>query len=195
MLSSDLSQHLWLTLADFSRTSTTSKEWMPIFEVAIQLASTLLSVGRFDALETCVAMTSLLQGHLTTFLEAIRESVRDDDVKLAVTTSSFISSLMRYHKQVQYTCHVLNRNEIDVILSVASSTFYHTASLLSHHEWFDSRVYLLVATSVLTRIAHQSKEGRKARSSGQRSIRPSCSQNVLYGSGKAFFFHSRVNFL
>jgi hypothetical protein len=97
LLSSDLAQMLWLPLSDVKQAT---KEWIPVFQLCVQLATTLLSVGKQQAVENCINVVALLQEQLTTFLHAPKVSLEESHVDIMVSSASFIGLFMSYHKQV-----------------------------------------------------------------------------------------------
>ena len=68
---------------------------------ALQMATTLLSVGKQMAVDTSVNVAALLQEQLTTFLLSPRVSLDHSHVELMVTSASFVSRFMSYHDQWQ----------------------------------------------------------------------------------------------
>ena len=100
LLASDLSQMIWLPLSDVKQ-ATPAAEWIPVFQLSLQLITTLLRIGRHEAVDNCITVVALLQEKLTTFLVAPKLSVQKIHLELMVTSASFIAMLMKYQKKVK----------------------------------------------------------------------------------------------
>lgn len=141
LLSSDLSQLLWLPLSCLG----TPKAWLTVFLLSIQLAVVLLREGKQHALENSITVVSLLQDQLTAFLLAIKDSVQPSQMELTATTASFLSMLMGYYKQWQ-------------LHHAQSLAHFYRAMISSLH----TSVCLLIRPSLLSLLVGKKKESPKS---------------------------------
>ncbi len=97
LLTSDLAQMIWLPLSDVKQAT---PEWIPVFQLSLQLMVQLLRNGKHEAVNNCVTVVTLLEEQLTSFLLAPKFSLKSSHIELSVVTASFIAGFMAYHKQV-----------------------------------------------------------------------------------------------
>ena len=110
ILSNDLSQLLWLPLSAIKHGA--SKEWIPVFVESIYFVSTLLRVGRQQAVDNSISFVAFLEEQLLSFLSTksgtsgdyaigVEFFLQENQVKLTSATASLISLMMEYYKQWQ----------------------------------------------------------------------------------------------
>ena len=100
LLASDLAQLLWLPLSAFNRKL--DKDWIQVFNLALQLALNLLRIGQQHALDQTLTVVALLQDQLAAFLSGPKHgNLEKDKMDLTCSTATLISSLMKYYKQWQ----------------------------------------------------------------------------------------------
>ena len=97
LLASDLDQMVWLPLSDIKQAN---PDWVPVFQLSLQLATSLLRVGKHNAVDGCITVAALFQEQLSTFLMAPRLSVQTPHLELMVTSASFIALLMKFRNKV-----------------------------------------------------------------------------------------------
>ena len=95
-------------------------EWVPVFQLSLQLATTLLNQGKHEAVENSITVVSLLQEQLSTFLLAPKVSLQQAHIELMVTTATFVAKFAKYRQQWQLK-H-----------SATLVHFYHTMCSLLH---------------------------------------------------------------
>lgn len=98
LLTADLAQMLWLPLGEVKQAT---PEWVPVFQLSLQLATTVLRVGQHQAVENSVTVAALLQEQLSTFLLAPKFSTQRAHIELMVTSATFVAKFMNFHKQVR----------------------------------------------------------------------------------------------
>ena len=91
-------QLLWLPLSDVKQAT---KEWISVFQLGLQLATTLLKVGGHQAVDQCVDVAALLHEQLKIFLLAPKISIDLAHLEVMVTAASFIGTFFAYYKQWQ----------------------------------------------------------------------------------------------
>ena len=151
ILSSDLSQLLWLPLSSIKQGA--SKEWIPVFVESLHLVATLLRVGQQEAVQNSIRFVAFLQDQLISFLSSkggtaagdytvgVEFFLQENQVKLTSATASLISLLMAYYKQWQL--------EHPGSLNMA----YHSMCALLH-----TAVCLLIRPSVLKMLIGQNNK-------------------------------------
>ena len=137
VLNNDLNTLLWLPLSDMSQAS---KDWIPVFCLALHSASTLLRVGGQSALDTSVSLIALLQDQLVSFLLSLGDTVQAKQIELTAATASFVSRLFGYYKQWQ------------LLHSASLGNFYCAMARLLH-----ICISLLIRPSVLKMLIGQDK--------------------------------------
>ena len=153
ILSSDLSQLLWLPLSSIKQGA--SKEWIPVFVESLHLVATLLRVGKQQALNNAISFVALLQDQLISFLSSkggttaadytigVEFFMREDQVRLTSSTASLISLMMAYYKQWQLQ-HPSSLNQT-----------YQSMCVLLH-----TSVCLLIRPSVLKMLIEQNNKDK-----------------------------------
>jgi len=110
ILSNDLSQLLWLPLSSIKQGA--SKEWIPVFVGSIYLVSTLLRVGKQQAVDNSISFIAFLEEQLLSFLSTksgtagdysigVEFFLQENQMKLTSATASLIGLMMEYYKQWQ----------------------------------------------------------------------------------------------
>ena len=110
ILSNDLSQLLWLPLSSIKQGA--SKEWIPVFVESIYLVSTLLRVGKQQAVDNSISFIAFLEEQLLSFLSTksgttgdysigVDFFLQENQMKLTSATASLIGLMMEYYKQWQ----------------------------------------------------------------------------------------------
>lgn len=102
ILASDLGQLLWLPLSSINRRL--DKEWIGVFDLALQLALGLLRSAGQHALENGLNVVALLQDQLTDFLNG--SGLRDggleaEKMQLTSTSAELICTMGKYYRQWQ----------------------------------------------------------------------------------------------
>ncbi len=115
MLASDLSQMLWLPLADVRQLS----EWLPVFKLSLQLATTLLRLSGAAAVTTCMDVAALLTEQMTAFLLAPRANIlKAEHVEMSVVTANFVAVFMQHHKKVSETAVITFIVKSDTLMAI-----------------------------------------------------------------------------
>ena len=150
-MASDLGQLLWLPLSAFNRKL--DKDWIQVFNLALQLALNLLRIGQQHALDQTLTVVALLQDQLTAFLSGPKHgNLEKDKMDLTCSTATLISSLMKYYKQWQVQ-HPQSLNQ-----------FYGNMCSLLH-----TSACFLIRPSLLTMMINQ-KSNSKHDESAQEDI-------------------------
>eukprot|EP00095_Tigriopus_kingsejongensis_P005661 maker-scaffold209_size256900-snap-gene-1.27 protein:Tk05661 transcript:maker-scaffold209_size256900-snap-gene-1.27-mRNA-1 annotation:"nucleoporin nup188 homolog" len=123
LLASDLAQMIWLPLSEVKQAN---KEWIPVFQMCLQLLVTMLRVGEYRTVENGVTVVTLLQEQITTFLMAPNLSIQVEHIELTVTSTSIISLLMKYFKQ----WHLLHSPSLRHFYQAVCSLLHISISLL-----------------------------------------------------------------
>ena len=140
LLVSDLAQLVWLPLSNIKENI---KEWIGVFQLSLQLANTLLRVGKQHAVDNSITVVALLQDQITSFVLAPKlsvDAIKDKHINLTVTAASFLALLSTYFKQWQlnhansllhfYKC-INSLVHIGVCLLIRPTLL---GSLVDHHE-------------------------------------------------------------
>ena len=137
LLSLSMGQLIWLPLSSFNRKL--DKDWIQVFNLALQLALSLLRVGQQHALEQTLTVVALLQDQLTVFLSGPKNgNLEKDKMDLTCSTATLVASLMKYYRQWQLQ-HAQSLNQ-----------FYTSMCSLLH-----TSACLLIRPSVLTMMINQ----------------------------------------
>ncbi len=102
VLSSDLSQLLWLPLSDVGKRGSVGKEWTQVFRLAVNLSSYLQVQGGQMALQGTLDTLVLLQDRLTVSMTLPRALLNGtEETRLMVDALSLIAHFMSRYKQVR----------------------------------------------------------------------------------------------
>ena len=97
LLAMELSQLLWLPLSNINRKL--DKEWIQVFNLALQLALHILRRGKQHALEHVLTVIALLQEQLSAFLSGPKNgNIEKSKMELTATAATLIS-----HTTIQFT--------------------------------------------------------------------------------------------
>ena len=153
LLSNDLPQLIWLPLSSIKQGA--PKEWIPVFVESLHLVTTLLRVGRQQALENAISFVALLQDQVLSFLSSkgsttsndysigVEFFLKENQIKLTSATASLVSLMIGYFKQWQLK-HPTSLN----------NTYQSMCSLLH------TSVCLLIRPSVLKMLIDQNNRNQ-----------------------------------
>ena len=140
LLAMDLAQLIWLPLSNVNRKL--DKEWIQVFNLAIQLALHILRGGKQHALEHILTVIALLQDQLVAFLSGPRNgNIEKTKMELTATSATLISHAMAYYKQWQ------------MVHSSSLNQFYYAMNSLLH-----TCASLLIRPSLLNMMVNQKNQ-------------------------------------
>ena len=140
LLAMELSQLLWLPLSNINRKL--DKEWIQVFNLALQLALHILRRGKQHALEHVLTVIALLQEQLSAFLSGPKNgNIEKSKMELTATAATLISHTMTYYKQWQ------------MIHPASLNQFYYAMNSLLH-----TCACLLVRPSLLNMMVNQKNQ-------------------------------------
>ena len=140
LLAMELSQLLWLPLSNINRKL--DKDWIQVFNLALQLALHILRRGKQHALEHILTVIALLQEQLSAFLSGPKNgNIEKSKMELTATSATLISHTMTYYKQWQ------------MIHPASLNQFYYAMNSLLH-----TCACLLVRPSLLNMMVNQKNQ-------------------------------------